>query len=131
MYDVVIVGGGVCGAIAAIASARSDAKTLVIEQYGFLGDALMAYGVGPMMTIHVLDKQVVQGVAGEVIDRLVAEGKSQGHVFDTTGTTYTVTPFDAEALKRVQEQMVIEANGEILYHTMLAGVCVEGGIAHV
>lgn len=122
MYDVIVVGGGISGAVAAIASARSGAETLLIEQYGFLGGALTACGVGPMMTFHVLDRQVIQGITGEIIERLRQEGKSPGHVYDTTGTTYTVTPFDAEGMKRVLEQMLLESGGEILYHTMLAGV---------
>ena len=36
-YDVVVCGGGPAGFIAAIAAARSGAKTAVVEQYGFLG----------------------------------------------------------------------------------------------
>ena len=35
-YDVVVCGGGPAGFIAAIAAARSGAKTAVVEQYGFL-----------------------------------------------------------------------------------------------
>jgi len=122
MYDVIVVGGGISGAVAAIAACRSGAKTLLIEQYGFLGGALTSCGVGPMMTFHVLDKQVVKGITGEVIERMKSEGKSPGHVYDTTGTTYTVTPFDAEGMKYALEDMLIESGGEILYHTMLAGV---------
>ena len=45
-YDVVIIGGGVSGSIAGIASARHGAKTLVIERHGFMGGALTAMGVG-------------------------------------------------------------------------------------
>ena len=35
--DVVVVGSGSAGAVAAIASARAGAETLLIERYGFLG----------------------------------------------------------------------------------------------
>ena len=35
-YDVVVCGGGPAGFIAAIAAARSGAKTAVVEQYGLL-----------------------------------------------------------------------------------------------
>lgn len=121
-FDVVVAGGGISGAIAGIAAARCGMKTLVIEQYGFLGGNLTACGVGPMMTFHVGEKQVIQGITGELIERLVAKGKSPGHVFDTTGTTYTVTPFDAEAMKLELEQMLVESGGTVLYHTMLADV---------
>lgn len=123
-YDVVVVGGGISGSMAAIAASRSGAKTLIIDKNGFLGGMLTAAGVGPMMTFHAGKKQVIQGLPGELIQRLVEKGKSPGHIFDTTGFTYTVTPFDLEAMKIELEDMVMEEGGEILYHTMLAEAAV-------
>lgn len=124
-YDVIVVGGGISGAMAAVASARTGCTTLIIEKYGFLGGMLTASGVGPMMTFHAGDKQVIQGLTGELIDRLKQKGKSTGHIFDTTGYTYSVTPFDIEGMKFELENMLIESGGEILYHTMLADVTVD------
>ncbi|SDE25577.1 FAD dependent oxidoreductase [Paenibacillus sp. UNCCL117] len=126
-FDVVVVGGGIAGAIAAIASARCGARTLLIEQYGFLGGMLTAAGVGPMMTFHSGATQVVQGIPGELIDRLKKRGKSPGHIEDTTGYTYTVTPFDAEGMKYELDLMFTEAGGQLLYHTMLAEANVADG----
>lgn len=126
-FDVVVVGGGIAGAVAAVAAARCGAKTLLVEQYGFMGGMLTAAGVGPMMTFHSQKTQVVQGVTGELIERLKARGKSPGHIFDTTGYTYTVTPFDAEGMKHELDAMLLEAGGQVLYHTMLAGADTEDG----
>ncbi len=122
MKDIIVVGGGISGSIAAVAAARLGAKVLIIEQYGFLGGMITAAGVGPMMTFHAGEKQVVQGITGELLDRLVAKGKSPGHIMDTTGYASTITPFEAEGMKHELELMFLEAGGEILYHTMLAGV---------
>jgi flavin-dependent dehydrogenase len=36
-YDVVVVGGGTAGSIAAIAAARAGARTCVVEKGGYLG----------------------------------------------------------------------------------------------
>jgi len=36
-FDVVVAGSGSAGATAAIASARTGAKTLLVERFGFLG----------------------------------------------------------------------------------------------
>ncbi len=127
-YDVVIVGGGVSGTHAAIAAGRLGAKTLLIEQFGFLGGSLTAMGVGPMMTFHNrAGKQLVFGTPNEMVDRLIARGASPGHILDSTGYCSTVTPFDAEILKVVMEEMVIEAGVDILYHTRLIDVKLENG----
>lgn len=132
MYDVIVVGGGISGAMAGIGAARAGAKTLVIEQYGFLGGMLTAAGVGPMMTFHAGEQQVVQGAPGELIERLKEKDQSPGHIFDSTGCTYTVTPFDVEGMKRELELMLTEAGGEPLYHAMLASVeAVDGEVKSI
>jgi flavin-dependent dehydrogenase len=117
-YDVIVVGGGVSGSHAAIAAGRIGAKVLLIEQFGFLGGSLTAMGVGPMMTFHNrAGRQLVFGSPNEMVNRLVARGASPGHILDGTGYCSTVTPFDAEMLKVVLEDMVLEAEVDILYHT--------------
>ncbi|MGH2399702.1 MAG: FAD-dependent oxidoreductase, partial [bacterium] len=39
-YDVLVVGGGPAGTVAAIAAAREGARVACVERYGFLGGAL-------------------------------------------------------------------------------------------
>lgn len=125
-YDVIVVGGGVSGSHAAIASGKTGAKTLLIEQFGFLGGSLTAMGVGPMMTFHNrAGTQLVFGSPNEMVNRLVEKGASPGHILDGTGYCSTVTPFDAEMLKVVLEDMVLEAGVEILYHTRLIDIAKE------
>ncbi|TXG39033.1 FAD-dependent oxidoreductase [Seonamhaeicola maritimus] len=125
-YDVIVVGGGVSGSHAAIAAAKTGAKTLLIEQFGFLGGSLTAMGVGPMMTFHnKAGKQLVFGSPNEMVSRLVAKGASPGHIVDGTGYCSTVTPFDAEMLKVILEEMVLESGAEILYHTRLIDISKE------
>ena len=46
--EVLILGGGPSGIAAAIASARSGSKTILIERYGFLG----GMGTAAMVTKH-------------------------------------------------------------------------------
>ena len=117
-FDVVVAGGGIAGAIAGIAAAREGAKVLVIEPNGFLGGTLTASGVGPMMSFHAGNKQVIKGIADELIERLKKREKSPGHILNSTNS---ITPFDAEAMKYELETMLLESGGEVLYHTMLAG----------
>jgi len=121
-FDIIIVGGGISGSLAGISAARNGADVLVVEQEGYLGGMLTAAGVGPMMSFHAGDVQIIKGLADELITRLYSKGKSTGHIFDTTGYVPTVTPFDAEAMKRELETMLLESGGTVLYHTMLADV---------
>lgn len=124
--DVLVIGGGVAGALAAVAAARMGAKTMLAEEMGFLGGSMTACGTGPMMTFHAGDTQVVQGLGEELIARLKAKGLSPGHTADSTGYTYSVTPFDVEGMKRELELMALEAGVTLLYHANAIGVRKEG-----
>jgi len=126
-YDIVVCGAGISGVAAAIASGRTGAKVLLIDRFGSPGGMLTAGGVGPMMTFHAGETQVVRGITGELIDRMAAKRTSAGHVYDTTTYTYTVTPFDAEAMKFEMEEMLAEAGVTLLYHAMLASVTADNG----
>ncbi len=120
-YDVVIIGGGPAGTVAAISSARSGARTLLVEQNGYLGGMLTMAGTGPQMTFHAGSTQVVQGIAEEIAARMVREGFSPGHMEDFVGYASSVTPFDAEGMKLILETMVKEAGADLLYHTVYTG----------
>jgi hypothetical protein len=120
-YDVVIIGGGPAGTVAAIASARCGAKTLLVEQNGYLGGMLTMAGTGPQMTFHAGSTQVVQGIAEEIVACLVKGGFSPGHMEDFVGYASSVTPFDAEGMKLILETMVKEAGADLLYHTVYTG----------
>lgn len=120
-YDVVVAGGGPAGAIAAIAAARMGARTIVLEQDAYLGGALTRSGIGPMATFHAGKRQIVRGVMDEFIQRLVKKGKSTGHIPDTSNYVSSLTNIDIEAAKVELEDMLSEAGGELLYHTMIGG----------
>ena len=126
-WDVIVIGGGPSGALAAIASAGCGARTLLVEKQGFLGGSLTTMGVGPMMSFHnKAGRQVVLGYPQKLVERLFAKGASPGHVTDSTTYCSTVTPFDSEALKQELEIMAQEKGATILFHTQLAAMECEG-----
>src|SRR5690606_28613366 len=91
--DVLVVGAGPAGIGAAISAARNGATVLLVERYGFLGRALTIAMVNRMFTFHdVKGRQVIRGIAGELVERLVDLKSSQGHVTDLTFDNATMTP---------------------------------------
>lgn len=128
-YDLIVVGGGIAGSMAATAAGREGLSVLLIEEEGFLGGgSLTAGGTGPMMTFHAGETQAVRGLPDEMIQRLMDKGLSVGHIPDSTGYTYTVTPFDAEGMKRELELMVQEAGVQLLFHTTIVEAVTDQGI---
>ena len=121
-WDIVVGGGGVSGCAAALAAARKGAEVLVLEQNGFLGGSLTACGVGPMMTFHARDKQVIKGIMQELVEDMVVRGYSVGHIPDTKQYTSTITPFQSEGLKLILDEKLAEAGCQILFHTFVGGV---------
>ncbi|MEI7848003.1 MAG: FAD-dependent oxidoreductase [Chloroflexota bacterium] len=124
-WDVIVVGAGVSGCMAAVAAARNGAKTLLVERDACLGGTLSNSMVGPMMTFHSDTEQVVGGLAQEVVDRLVALGGSPGHILDSTGYVKTITPFDHEILKLVLQRMVLESGASVLLHSLVEAVIMD------
>ena len=125
--DIVVMGCGIAGSMAAVAAARMGRRVLAIDEAGYPGGALTAMGTGPMMTFHAGQEQVIRGLPQELIDRMMAAGDSPGHCVDSTGYTYTVTPFSAEGMKNVLEQKMLEAGVTLLYHTTVIGARVREG----
>lgn len=121
-WDVVVLGGGVSGCMAAFAAAKQGVSTLLIEQYGFLGGSLTNAGVGPMMTFHAGSRQVVTGIPQEMIDRLCEKQGCIGHIEDTTGYASSVTPFDSEKMKLVLDEMAQDYGVDLLFHAVLIDV---------
>ena len=127
--DVLVIGGGVAGFGAAIGAARTGAKVILAEENGFLGGCATAGLVAPFMTCYdrLGENQIICGVFDDLVRRLVVEngaippedcrkmdGYSGYNPFHTghLGTT----PFDKEILKRVMEDMCLEAGVELKYH---------------
>ncbi|HIX23521.1 MAG TPA: FAD-dependent oxidoreductase [Candidatus Lachnoclostridium avicola] len=120
-YEIVVAGGGLAGTFAAVTAARMGKKVLLLDSGSCLGGTLTCCGVGPMMTGHSRDRQVIGGLFEELTERLKRNGYSCGHVRDTTGYISYLTPFSAEGMKLVLDEMTEEAGCETFFHVSVVG----------
>lgn len=137
-YDVIVAGGGCAGFTSALAAARLGARVLLIEQYAFLGGTatagLMINLVGFRNQVPPDDIQVTKGIGEELILRLLAKGgarhsanayPSADHT-DTKGDLSYNYVVDPEMFKHETMTMLADAGAEMLFHTMVADVILEG-----
>ncbi|HTU05863.1 MAG TPA: FAD-dependent oxidoreductase, partial [Trebonia sp.] len=124
-FDVVVVGGGPAGIMAATAAARAGCATLLIERYGFLGGAGTAGGLSTFCGLHARiygeDVRVIRGLADELLDRLVKlDGLNTPHL--TIADGIAAQAFDISAYKIAADELVTAAGARILFHAMAVGV---------
>ena len=124
--DVLIVGGGTAGFVAALAAARNGAHTILVEKHGSLGGAMIngATALHSFFNMYrafpdVERIQLVQGIPQEIVDRMAAAGGSPGHLEMSEGYDYdtVATCFDHETFKLVALDMLEEAGVKLLLHT--------------
>lgn len=135
--DVLVVGGGPAGIAAAVASARTGARTILLERYGFLGGNLTASLVGPCMTSYSLDgsQQLIKGIFEELVLRMEAIGGAIHPSKVRAGSAYAgfieyghdhVTPFEPEAVKVCASDMCLEAGVDLHLHSFVVDVLMDG-----
>ena len=135
--DVVVVGGGPAGLAAAIASARSGATTVLVEQFGYLGGtataSLMACINGFRNQVEPDFTQVVRGIAEEIVLRMKALGglgkspyPQKAYPTEPGQLEYSYA-IDTERFKVVTLQMCVEAGVDLLLHTYFCQSIVENG----
>jgi FAD dependent oxidoreductase len=125
--DVCVVGAGSAGSTAAIAAARTGARTLLIDRLPFLGGTSTAvldtfYG---FFTPGDRARKVVGGIGDDVVGALRRLGPvvERPNTYGAgTGVTYL-----AEHLKVAWEDLVIASGATILLHAMLQDVAVTDG----
>lgn len=124
--DILVVGAGSAGCMAAIAAARSGLKVLLVERYGFLGGSSTQmldtfYG---FFTPGETPRKIVGGMPDLVVNAL----DSVGEIFLRPNTygAGTGVNYHPERLKAVWDQLILTSGVEVMLHTSLIDVEVLG-----
>lgn len=119
-YDIIVVGGGPSGCTAAIASAREGAKTLLIEATGCLGGMGTSGLVPAWCPFSDKEKIIYRGLAEKIFKE---SKKGMDHVTDEMLDWVSIDP---EKLKRIYDDMVVQAGVTVLFNTFIASVETDG-----
>jgi ribulose 1,5-bisphosphate synthetase/thiazole synthase len=121
--DVIVCGGGTAGSVAAIASARTGARTLLIDQYGHVG-GMASTGMSFLGVSDASGRRALGGIGAELFERL----RQLGAAFEDRPDKQvgSVTVADPLALQQMLLSMLVDAGVEFLLHSFCADTLVEG-----
>ena len=108
--DVLVCGGGPAGVCAAIAAARTGARTTLVDSAGCLGGTWTAG-----LVTWLLDYRDKGGLVAEIVARLDARNARR------------LSAFDVEEMKRLLEEMCLEAGVAVRLHTRIVAAATQGG----
>lgn len=125
--DVLVVGGGSAGLVAAVAAARQGGRVLLVEQNGFLGGTLTMTTVGSVCGLYAVSDEavtpIVGGIGAELMARLAAVGGARGpeRWLKTASMLY-----DPVLLRLLADEFAAEAGVEVVLHASAVRAVCEG-----
>lgn len=120
--EVAVLGGGTSGFIAAIASARTGAETLLIEKNGFIGgEATGTFNTNLSSNIDSEYNRIMGGVGWEFIERMARKREA---IVDKEKNRKPA--IFSESIKMIAQDMVEEAGVDVLLYTWAGEVIMEG-----
>ncbi len=123
--DVLVVGGGPAGIVAATQAARAGARTLLIEKSAILGGSTTLNGVNLPGLFHAWGRQVIAGIGWELVTDAIRESGDTLPDFSTWADAphYRLqVPVNIAVYAALADRMVIESGATLRLHTMLASV---------
>ena len=122
-YDVLVVGGGPSGLIAALAAAGDGLKVGLVEGRSFVGGNL-TIGLPVLGFLSQKGQPIIKGLPQQFIERLRARGAASEH--RPCPLHVSITLIEPEAVKSVALDMLLERGVDVMLYSQFAGVVREG-----
>jgi len=121
--DVLVVGGGPAGLIAALAASGNGLKVALIENRSFVGGN-MTIGLPVLGFLSQKQEQIIKGLPQRFIDRLRARSAASEH--RPCPLHMGITLVEPEGVKTVGLEMLLEAGVEVTLHCFCSDVVMDG-----
>ena len=121
--DILVVGGGPSGLMAAEAAAEGGHKVLMIDNRSFLGGN-MTIGLPVLGFLSQKQKQIIKGLPDRFIQRLRARNAASEH--RPCPLHMGITLVEPEAVKTEALALMVESGVEIMLYTYFVDVIMEG-----
>lgn len=132
-YDVMVIGGGTAGVIAAIQAGRAGARTLLVEKNGMLGGTVTVAGINAPAHFFAWGRQVIGGIGWELMRRtLEVTGRPvPTPEFSIGKSTPPHLTMDKMVFAALCDETVLGSGAELLLHAMPAALSWAGERWHV
>lgn len=122
-FDVIVIGGGTAGIVAAIQASRAGAATLLVEKSGILGGTTVLNGVNFPGLFHAWGKQIIGGIGWELVTEAVSEmGGKLPDFSDWRGRPHyrLQVRVNRAAFAAIADSKAMSSGVSLMFHTMLA-----------
>jgi hypothetical protein len=121
--DVLVVGGGPSGIIAATAAVEDGLNVALVDSRSFVGGN-MTIGLPILGFLGQKGNQIIKGLPQRLIDRLAAKDAASEH--RPCPLHMSITLVEPEAVKTAALEMLTESGVDVLLYTFCAGVVMDG-----
>ena len=125
-FDIVVIGAGTAGVVAALQTARAGLKTLLIEKNAQPGGTMTSGGIAFPGLFYAWKKQIISGIGWEIVSEAARESKLPLPKFEeqigmTHHPQYQVK-LNALIYAALCDEKLQSAGVKTLYHAMPAGI---------
>ena len=124
-YDIVVAGGGMAVALAAIAAVKAGCRVLLVEREECLGGIGTSAMVSELMAVAWKGKTFYGGVTQEIFDELVRSGSAEYNYNVPMSSDPSIhvdrLRCNPESVKILLEEKVLGARANILYGALCVG----------
>lgn len=123
-YDVIVVGGGTAGVMAAVQAGRAGASTLLVEKNAMLGGTITVGGINAPAHFFAWGQQIIAGIGWELMRKTLEETAQPVATPEFSRGTNKVRhlSMDKTIFAALCDEAVLAAGVDLLFHTMPAAV---------